>query len=107
MCLDNRLSKEEVKAYVEKLPKELYVYKEMIDDYPVFSITKLTGKEKIYKAKNEPTLKTPIDYEPGFHSYQAKYYFILRKFKIKKEWITEVGTYRGCRCFVTSHIQTL
>ena len=116
MCIANRLNKEEFERYVKTLPKELKVYKVMaIDGTTAYGFTRLSGRRKVYHARNEPAYKSRIPYKPGFHSYRSRKsaenhkhgWQKVRGFKIKREWITEIGIYRGDRCFVTSKIQTL
>ena len=124
MCLDTRMNEKEKKRYIRNLPKEFFVYKVMYPngetEYGRYG-KKLYKRRTIYKAEYSPERKRRIIYNPGFHVFRTKkaaldYHsalnkwgmgLIIRKFKAKKEWVTEVGKYTGIRTLVLSHIETL
>lgn len=119
MCIRNRMTAKERKAYLVNKPDIIKVWKvlgggghscfgEIIDKTP---LSPMLLEPKIHHARTEPKRKRKIDYKPGFHCYiteqSAKNFWgtrwhgeIIGSFFIRKSWITEVGTHHDSESIV-------
>lgn len=104
MCVENRMTKRQRDAYLAKKPDIITTWKLItFDGYSDFHVPgspKLT-ESRILKARHEQGSKSYIDYAPGFHSFFTKKGAwnwgsgVVRKFYIRKSWVTQIGTSVG------------
>jgi hypothetical protein len=123
MCLTNLKTKKEVDEYKKKQPDKFVVWKVVglngDPEYRSFNSDEpnLGQFDKTYKARLFPQHRTVPKYEPGFHAFRTKrqaeiyltdysYKKELKRFKAKREWITNIGKIHGITCLVLSHIKT-
>lgn len=124
MCLTNLKTKKEVDEYKKKQPDEFVVWKIVrLNGDPEYrnsdsSEPDLSQSNKTYKAGCFSQNRTSLEYEPGFHAFrtrrQAEIYLAgyyrpsnkeLKRFKAKREWITNIGEIDRVICLVLSHIK--